>query len=401
MRILILGAGYAGLRAALDLGQAKRNGSLPDSVQVDLIEAAECHRVIFWMHQVAAGSLDPDDACLAYEDLPLDGIGLYRGEVTGIDPANRTVATSAGQFPFDRLVVALGSEPHLPSLPGLADYGHTVRDREGALALNRALEHAFAQAARVHTPKDQERQATVVVAGGGYTGCQLAGELAHRLPVLADRYGVPIARLRLVLAEAEDRLLPHMEPCHGRSARRLLERKGVEVRTGAPFERAGESAVVAGGREIPCATLAWSGGIRGPDLLSRAGLRLDTGGRLEVDQFLQVPDHPEVRGAGDCSARMDRPEAEATATEAINQGRYLASALADELRGRSPLPCRPNRLGLLVALGNADAVGTIGPVPVCGRAAGIVKNAAERTYPDTLRGEALEPRRNPSPSRPA
>jgi len=378
MRILILGAGYAGLRTALDLGRAKRQGSLPGSVQVDLIEAAECHRVIFWMHQVAAGSLDPDDACLAYEDLPLKGIGLHRAEATAIDPDNRTVVTSTGRFPYDTLVVALGSVPKVPPLPGLADHAHTVRDREGALALNRALDRAFVQAGQVKSPGEQERQATVVVAGGGYTGCQLAGELAHRLPVLADRHGIPIPRLRLVLAEAEDRLLPHMDPCHGRSARRLLERKGVEVRTGAPLERAGERTVVAGGREIPCPTLAWAGGIRGPEVLDRAGLRLDASGRLEVDPYLRVPDRPELRGAGDCAVRTDQPEAEATATEAINQGRYLASALAGELRGRSPGSCHPNRLGLLVALGNADAVGTIGPVPVCGRAAGIIKNAAER-----------------------
>jgi NADH dehydrogenase len=400
MRILILGAGYAGLRAALDLGQAKGHGHLPGSVQVDLVERAECHRVIFWMHQVAAGTVDADDACIDYGDLPLEHIALHRAEVQALDPERASVTTSAGDFAYDALVVALGSRAAVPDLPGLAAQAHTLRDRAGAEALHHALEHAFGRAGVAGSPAEQARWATVAVAGGGFTGCQLAGELAHRLPDLADRHGVPIRHVRLVLVEAADRLLPHMAACHGRSARRILETKGVEVRTGAPLERVSEDTLTAGGSGLAYGTLAWAGGIHGPALLEATGLDRDAAGRLRVDRFLRAPAHPEIRAAGDCAVRIDAPATEATATEAIHQGRYLATALREEAHGRLPAPYRPNRLGLLVALGDGDAVGTVGPAPLAGRAAGILKNAAERTYPDTLRGVSPEAFLDPDFQRP-
>lgn len=401
MRILILGAGYAGLRAALDLGHAKAHGHLPESVQVALVERAERHRVVFWMHQVAAGTLSPEDACIDYADLPLEQVTLHRTEVRGLDPRKRSVATAAGKLDYDRLVLALGSTAALPNLPGLAENAHTLRDTEGAEALHGALETALARAGRADTAAEQERWATVVVAGGGFTGCQLAGELSHRLPGLADRHGVPIRHVRLVLAEAGDRLLPHMDACHGRAAGRILGDKGVEVWPGSPLERASEDTVVLGGSGLAYGTLAWAGGIRGPALLEKSRLERDGAGRVQVDRFLRTPEHPEIHAAGDCGVRREAPAAEATATEAVNQGRYLAGALREEIAGRVPAPYRPNRLGLLVALGNADAVGMVGPVPLSGRAAGLIKNGAERTYPDTLRGTRPEAFLNPDFLRPA
>ncbi|HKJ70733.1 MAG TPA: NAD(P)/FAD-dependent oxidoreductase [Gammaproteobacteria bacterium] len=386
MRILILGAGYAGLRAALDLGHARGRGQLPPETEIVLVERAECHRVIFWMHQVAAGTLAGDDACIDYAGLPLDQVTLERAEVRRIDPDAGMVATSAGELGYDRLVLALGSVPALPGIPGLAEHAHTLRDRDGAEALHDALEGTLRRAGLADGVAEQERLATVAVAGGGFTGCQLAGELAHRLPNLADRHGVAVRHLRLVLLEAADRLLPHMDACHGRSARRILEDKGVEVRTGAPLERVSEDTLTVGGDALAFGTLAWAGGIRGPQLLASSGLALDDTGRIPVDRFLRLPDHPAIRAAGDCAARLEDPAAEATATEALAQGRYLATALRDELAGRMPVPYRPSRLGLLVALGDGDAVGTVGPLPLSGRAAGLIKNGAERTYPDTLRG---------------
>jgi len=400
MRVVILGAGYAGLRAALDLGRAKARGFLPADTRITLVERAHCHRVIFWMHQVAAGTLSGADTCIDYTTLPLDRVALERAEVQAIDPGRATLTTSGGELAFDHLILGMGSVPDLPGLPGLAEHAHTLRDRDGAEALNAALEHTLGRAAYAGDRQEQERLATVAVAGGGFTGCQLAGELAHRLPDLADRHGVPIRHVRLVLVEAADRLLPHMAACHGRSARRILETKGVEVRTGAPLERVSEDTLTAGGSGLAYGTLAWAGGIRGPALLDATQLDRDAAGRLRVDRFLRAPAHPEIRAAGDCAVRIDAPATEATATEAIHQGRYLAAALREEAHGRLPAPYRPNRLGLLVALGDSDAVGTVGPAPLAGRAAGLLKNAAERTYPDTLRGVGPEAFRDPDFQRP-
>ncbi|MEF8793809.1 NAD(P)/FAD-dependent oxidoreductase [Thiohalorhabdus sp.] len=386
MRILILGAGYAGLRAALDLGHARARDQLPEATEITLVERADCHHLIFWLHQVAGGTISSSEACVDFADLPLDQVTFKQAEVRGIDPRSRSVATSAGELGYGHLVLALGSEATLPQLPGLAEHAHTLRDPARAETLHTGLGDAFAQAGEADTPGECKRLATVAVAGGGFTGCQLAGELAHRLPELADRSGVAIRHVRLVLLEAGERLLPAMDACHGRSAQRILEAKGVEVWTGAALERVDGDTLTAGGSRMPYGTLAWAGGVAGPGLLGNSGLDRNRQGRVWVDRFLRATDFPEVRAAGDCAVRQDDPGTEATATEALNQGRYLAATLRDELAGRTPDSYRPSRLGLLVALGNNDAVGNAGPVPLAGRPAGVIKNGAERTYPDTLRG---------------
>ncbi|HKJ88477.1 MAG TPA: NAD(P)/FAD-dependent oxidoreductase [Gammaproteobacteria bacterium] len=389
MRILILGAGYAGLRAALELGALQRGGQLPPDVRVDLVERAPCHQVVVWMHQVAAGTLSPDQACIDYADLPLETVHLHQAGVEAIDLRARRVDTDSGGFSYDVLVVALGSVTTAPAIPGLSENAQTLRDAAGAEGLHAALESAYARAAPLADPDRRKRLLTAVVAGGGYTGCQLAGELAHRLPELADRNGAPLRDVRLVLAESRDRLLPDMDPCHGRAARRILARKGVEIHLGTPLEGVTEDTVRLGGTGIPYGVLAWAGGIRGPGLLANTGASVNAQGRMLVDPYLCSPDHPDVLAAGDCAVRMDAGGTEtstpATAMEAIHQGRYLAGLIRDWTYGRAPVSAyTPARLGLLVALGDADAVGTAGPLPVQGRAAGLIKNAAERTYPDTL-----------------
>ena len=404
MRILILGGGYAGLRAALDLAALRREGQLPPGVEVDLVERSPCHQVIFWMHQVAAGTLTPEEACIDYGRLPLDGIALHQAEVQGIDPAKGKVHTSAGDLAYDALILALGSVPRMPEIPGLAESAYPLRDRADAERLYSGLETAYARAAMAGDPELHRRLLTTVIAGGGYTGCQLAGELAHRLPDLADRHGIRTRNIRLLLLEGRERLLPEMDACHGRAAREILEAKGVEIRTGTPLERVTEETAVAGGEGIAYGTLGWTGGIRGPALLAESGLPVSPDGRLRVGAFLSCPDHPEVFGGGDCIQRTaddPAPGPPPTATEAMHQGRYLAGRLRDRLLGRSSRPYRPNRLGLLVALGGGDAVGTIGPAPVRGRMAGIVKNGAERSYPDTLRGVRPDAFLSPDFLRPA
>ncbi|KPV39257.1 hypothetical protein AN478_13400 [Thiohalorhabdus denitrificans] len=406
MRVLILGGGYAGLRTALDLDAMRARGQLPEGVQVDLVERAPCHEVIFWLHQVAAGTLAPEQACIDYGRLPLEGIQLHQATVQDLHPTPRRVDTDAGPFSYDALVLALGSGPSSPDIPGLAEHAHTLRTHEDAENLHNALEAAYARAAPLADAAERRRLLTTVVAGGGYTGCQLAGELAHRLPDLADRHGAPLDDIRLLLCEPRDRLLPEMEPCHGRAARRILERKGVEVRLGAPLERLSEDTAVLGGEGLPYGVLAWAGGIRAPGFLKEAGLGANPQGRVIVDDHLRVPDHPDILAAGDCAVRV-APDGSlsttpATATEAMNQGRYMAALLRDRARGRAPAAAyAPTRLGLLVSLGNSDAVGNVGPLPVQGRAAGLLKNGAERTYPDTLLRPHTEPLLDPDFLRPA
>ncbi len=396
MRIVILGAGYAGLRVALDLAAAKQRGRLNRSASISLVDYSPAHQIIVWLHQVAAGSRTPERARIAFSRLPLPGVRVRKATVWAIEPTTRQVWIDGKQVPYDFLVIALGSIPHYPPIPGLQRYGHTLRESAAASALRGALEAAFTQAATTRDPAERSRWLTTVVAGGGYTGCQLAGELAHTLPQLADRYRLPVSELRLLLLEAQPRLLPDMQPCQGGFAQRSLERKGVEVQVNTPLERVTANTLETGRGVLPYGTLAWTGGVRGPSLLRASGLPVDDRDRCYSDPYLGVADHPELLTAGDCATPMTlpwsgRPQGGGpyTAVEAINQGRYLATRILKQAAGRIQRPYQPQHLGLLVSLGGQDAVGTVGKLPLIGWPAGLIKSGAECSYVTALSGGLL------------
>ncbi|HBY96218.1 MAG: NAD(P)/FAD-dependent oxidoreductase [Ardenticatenaceae bacterium] len=389
MKIVILGAGYAGLRVALDLATAKVRDQI--ETELVLVDRNDYHQVITWLHQVAADAIPPERARVPLPGLfPAGALAFVQAEVRAIQPDQRRVLTDAGPIAYDRLVIALGSDTVWPLIPGLAEAALPLRWWDEARALKQHIIEQFAAAARADSAEERRCRMTVVVAGGGYTGTQLAGELTHWTPVLADQYSLPLTGIRLLLVEAQERLMPGWQPKLSHRASAILRRKGVDVRVNTPVIRVEGRFVTlgrpGGGEETICAgTLVWAGGVRPPALLAEAGLRTDPDGRVPVNRFLQAQGEPDIFVIGDSAFYLNGGEPlAATASNALRQGEYVAEVLIAQCQGKPYEPYQPTRPGVLVSLGGNDGVGDALGLPLTGLPAGLLKEGVERWYLTTI-----------------
>jgi NADH:ubiquinone reductase (H+-translocating) len=218
---------------------------------------------------------------------------------------------------------------------------------------------------------EQRRWLTFVVIGGGPTGVEFTGALLELLKLVLGRdypeLGPELAQV--VLIEGTDRILPAFPERLGRYARRVLERRGVEVLTGTLVERATpESVLLADGREIASRTVVWSAGIRAPQLAGTDELPQSRSRRLVTDEHLRISGHSRVFAVGDvASVAIDGRELPMLSPPAMQEGHYVANAILADMRGRElHQPFRYLHKGTMAVIGRNAAVASVSRLQLTG-----------------------------------
>ena len=386
MQIVILGAGYAGLRAALDLDLLLRERKRTDTVI--LVDQCPYHQLVQVLHHTVASSAPVQEAIYDLATLlSKSKVRFVQGRAAKLAPQACQVILEDGQLlTYDRLVITLGAETAY-QVPGAEANTLDLRTYEHAVRLHNHLIAQFTAAAKTSDPQEQRMLLTTAIVGGSYTGCQLAGELAAWADDLCRETGAPRPQVRIALLERGHLLLRDFGLWATREAERTLDKLGVSVYLDTAVESVEPQALlVAGGRVLRAATLVWAGGVKGPDLLRASGLPVDATGHVRTDRFLRVLENPLIFAAGDCAVIPDPSEGQvpATASYAMRQGSHLADSLMAELEGRQPRLYEPARLGGLVSLGPAYAVGNPLGVPLTGYPAVLMKKSIERWYRSML-----------------
>ncbi len=353
-RVVIVGAGFAGLNAAKELRRAQ--------VDITIIDRRNFHLFQPLLYQVAAAALNPSD--IAY---PIRSVfrtqqnvkSVLLAEVTEIDADTRHVELDDGQLvAYDYLILAAGATHSYfghddwgPLAPGLK----TVED---ALVIRRKILLAFEQA-ELH-PEEVERLLTFVVVGGGPTGVELAGALIEiAMHALGTEFDViDPARARVVLVEGAPHVLPVYPERLSESARRQLESLGVEVRTNALVGAIDERGVtLTDGSRIEAGTVLWAAGVEASSLGAMVSAETDRSGRVRVEPDLSVPGHREAFVTGDLAVLPDVP---GVAPAAMQMGRHAARMIMADI-GRSPRSGFTYRnKGSLATIGRARAVADFG-----------------------------------------
>lgn len=360
-----MGAGFAGLQCALRLARRP--------VDVVLLDRHNYHLFTPLLYQVASSLLNPSEVAVPIRSTlkRAHNVHFRLATVTAVDLAGRIVVTrESGPLPYDVLVLAAGSRTHFFGLDQVAERAYGVKDLPDALALRNHVLESFERAVRESDPAARLHRMTFVVVGGGPTGVEYAGALLElfRLVLVRDFPDLEVERARLVLLEARDRLLPEFPAGLGDYARRRLEAMGVEVRLGAVVEGFGDGAVrLADGDRIDAGTLIWAAGVRPVDLARELGVELGPGGRILVDDRLRVPGRPEVYAIGDLAAATGPAgPLPMMAPPAMQMGRYVADAIRDECRGRTPPPFRYRDKGIMATIGRNAGVAQVGRVQLKG-----------------------------------
>jgi NADH:ubiquinone reductase (H+-translocating) len=380
-QILIAGAGYAGLHVALRLStwQDKHR-----TVEVTLVDQHPYHQVITELPRVAAGTRAAEAVRLPLAQLLAQQVRFVHATITGFDLAAGRLLTTAGALPYTRLVLALGSRPNDFAIPGLAERTIPLYSVEDAERVWQAVMAAVAAAASEPDPERQRRLLTVVVGGGGATGVELAGELAETLPMLARRRGLPPELPRVILVDAGPTILAGSSPGLIQRATQILSDLGVEIRTGSRISEATADGLELANEEIiQGEVFVWAGGVKAPELLARSDLPTGHNGRLKVDQFLRVLDHPMMYAAGDVASVVDPTTGRALpplAQLALDEGETVAHNLMAEVRGQPLRPFTFHNKGLVVSVGPTRGVAELAGRPFGGRLAHALKDAIEWEY---------------------
>ncbi|HEY6739412.1 MAG TPA: FAD-dependent oxidoreductase, partial [Actinopolymorphaceae bacterium] len=310
-RVVVLGAGYAGLMTAKQV--ARRSNA-----QVTVINERDRFVERVRLHQLASGQRLPD---LPLREL-LDGTGieLIVDRVIAIDPDDRSVRVegSTDPVPYDYLVYALGSGPDKDAVPGVAEHAFAIGAPDDAARLADRLRH--------------DEHTTVAVVGGGLTGIEAATEIAE---------SHPRATVRLVTGEPfGDRL----SAAGRRHLHRTFDRLGIDIVENATVVKVGPDGVVLGDdTTVDADAVVWTTGFRVPGLAREAGLTVDDNGRMVVDESLRSVSHPEVYGVGDAAAaRMPNggPELRMACATGLPSAVYVARGIARRLRGQQEKPLK-------------------------------------------------------------
>jgi len=398
-RIVILGGGYGGLNVALQL-EGRLSRLRATDREILLVDRHGYHQHVILLHEVAANSITPRDATVPFSRL-LRGkrIGFVRGEVAGVDLERRSAVVDGREIPYQHLVLALGSETDFFGIPGLRENSFTLKSVEDAVVIRDRVRRAFTLV-RDASPEERRALLTFVVGGGGFTGVEMAGELADWLPELAEEHQIPRSEIRLALLEATDTILAGFGRRPTRIAREKLAAKGVELKTGAPVVTAEPGLVYLGsGETVPTRTLIWVGGVEAPPQLAQWGMRVGPRGRAVVNEFLQAADRPEVYVLGD-SSLVIRPATgrpvPPSAQVALQQAECVADNVAADLGIGRHRRYELEPMGDVISLGRRDAVATFGPVLFDGYRARLLKESIALRYYHRIGGLALALEKLPS-----
>jgi len=387
-RVVVVGGGYAGLRATLALEEHVGK----HIAYLTMVDRYPFHQLITWLHRGAVGSVDPRLLRIPFSDL-LDRyrVDYLQAEVQRIDLASRQVLTSRGRLSYDRLILSPGSDPEYYGIPGLAEHCFPFRNWSDMQRLREHLDALAERIAAARPGRDLESLLTFVIGGGGYTGCELACELASALRE-QRRWHLPLPP-RVILVEARPQVMPTLDDELRKRALVAMRRLSVDVRVNCAVVGAEAGRVsLSSGDVIEAATVIWSGGIRGPRFLQDSGLAVSKSGQALVNGHLEADGHPEVQVIGD-AARVIDPETRLpvapSAQLAIQEAELAARNLVADATGRGKMPFIPEPLGEIVTLGPRDAVAQANGVRISGLPAALLEEAATERYLYSLGGLGL------------
>jgi NADH dehydrogenase len=332
-RVVIVGAGFAGLQAARGLRDVP--------VQVTVIDRNNHHLFQPLLYQVATAGISPADICAPIRHVlkKQQNTEVLMGEVTGVDVQEQRVFMDNQAVPFDYLILATGARDSYFGHPDWAKFAPGLKSIRQATEIRNQILWAFEQAEKESDEEKRLALLTFVLVGAGPTGIEMAGSvagLAHKT-LTAEFHHINPADARIILVEALPRILLAFPERLANKAKKALNHLGVEVRTNSPVEDVNSEGVVIGGKLLPAKTVIWTAGVAASPAGAWLGTETDRGGRVKVNRDTSIPGHPNIFVLGDTAQFIQDENGKplpGVAQVAMQQGRYVAGVIADRIAGK-------------------------------------------------------------------
>jgi NADH dehydrogenase len=363
-RVVVIGAGFAGINAAKALARAP--------VDVTVVDRKNHHTFQPLLYQVALAVLSPAEIASPVRTVlrRAHNIEVLLGQVIGFDLEKRLVRIDALELSYDYLIVAAGATHAYFGHPEWEEFAPGLKTLEDALEIRRRVLLAFENAELEVIAGRACPPLTFVVIGAGPTGVELAGAISD----IAGRYlqkefrAIDPRQSKIILLEGGPRVLPVYPEDLSASAQRQLESMGVEVRTNAMVTNVQAGTVSVGKEKIPAAVILWGAGVSASPLGKMLGVPTDKAGRVIVQPDLTVPGHPEVFVAGDLASakRKNGQPVPGVAPAAIQMGRFAARQIKRSLEGKPREEFEYLDKGSLATIGRSHAVADFGKLHFSG-----------------------------------
>lgn len=389
-KVLVLGAGYAGLQTITKL----QKQISADEAEVTLINKNDYHYEATWLHEASAGTISYEDLLYPVESVVnKDKVNFVKAEVTKIDRNAKKVETDAGIFDYDILVVSLGFETETFGIKGMKDHAFQIENVLTARKLSRHIEDKFANYAS--SKQKDDKDLAIIVGGAGFTGVEFLGELTDRIPELCNKYGVEQGKVKITCVEAAPKMLPMFSDELVNHAVSYLEDRGVEFKIGTPIVAANEKGFVVKvndeEQQLEANTAVWAAGVRGSNLMEESfeGVKR---GRIVTKQDLTIEGYDDVFAIGDVSAFIlageERP-LPTTAQIAMQQGEQTAKNIINILEGQPTQEFEYVDRGTVCSLGSNDGVGVVYGKDIQGKKAAFMKKVIDTRAVYKLGGVGL------------
>lgn len=353
-RVVIIGAGFAGINAAKALRKAP--------VDVVLVDRNNYHKFQPLLYQVATAGLEADEIAHSVRGLFRweKNIRFRMGTVRSIDKRTKEVHLMSGPpLPYDYLILAAGAVTNYFGVEGAAEHAFPLKSLPDAIRLRNHIMRRFEVVDRGAAVVG-DGALNFVIVGGGPTGVETAGALVELFDMLqGDFPRLDTSKAQVYLLEMQPDLLAAFAPSLRDYTRRVLEKRGVRVMTETTVARVEPDAVyLKGGARIPTQTLIWAAGIRAHPLAEAVGVARERSGRLVVNPDLSVPGYPEIFAVGDVAAGRDEagrlyPQ---LAPVAMQQGRHAARQILRRIKGEPTAAFSYADRGTMATIGRHAAV---------------------------------------------
>jgi len=379
-RVLILGAGAAGISVALELKKA--SAGVP-GLEVTLVDQRDYHHPLPFIWQVVSGSVEP-----SHISFPLPALLRQRGaegsvkfkqsRVQGIDVAKKVVSTDDGELEWDYLVVALGSTTNFFGMANVEENSLILKSLRDAVSIHNHILDNYEAALREGDEQLQRELLTFVVVGGGPTGVELVAAIQDfvRKALIRD-YPSLISQTRVLLVEAQDALLSGMKAKMSELAISRLRSRGIEVLLKTRITKVWSGGIqTADEQTIPTRTVIWVAGVKPVAVVESLPFNKAKGGRIKVNQYLEVPESPGVYVLGDCAYLLQEHGSvpyPPTQQVAQRQGPACARNIVRTIQGREQLAFRYKFKGQLIYMGRNLALAQLGERVFDGFAAALLR----------------------------